>query len=64
MLRDRGPGRGAGDGQALVVKSKNLGGSGRLRGVRMVFCPGVVAERCATWPSLVARVTRCIRSSS
>ena len=30
----------------------------------MVFWPGVVVVRCATVPSGVARVTKCIRSSS
>jgi hypothetical protein len=31
-----------------TVKSKNRGGSGSSRAARMAFCPGVVAERCAT----------------
>jgi hypothetical protein len=41
-----------------TVKSKNRAGSGSSRAVRIVFCPGVVAERWATRPSVVARVTR------
>jgi hypothetical protein len=47
-----------------TVKSKNRAGSGRSRAARMAFWPLVVAERCARCPSAVARVTRCIRSSS
>ena len=31
-----------------AVKSKNRGGSGSLSAVRMLFCPAVRAERCAT----------------
>ena len=46
-------------GQSLAaVKSKNRGGSGSLSVARMVLRPGVSAERCATCPSAVARVTR------
>jgi len=41
-----------------VVKLKNRGGSPSLNAVRMLFCPVVVAERCATWPSAVATVAR------
>jgi len=37
------------------VKSKNRGGSGSSSAARIVLWPGVVAERCATWPSAVAR---------
>ena len=47
-----------------MVKSKYRGGSGSSRAVRMAFCPGVVRQRCATWPAGVARVTRAMRSSS
>jgi hypothetical protein len=47
-----------------AVKSTNLGGSGISRASQIVFWPGVPVERCATRPSGVARVTRCIQSSS
>src|SRR3954451_2168946 len=46
------------------VKSKKRGGSGRSRAARMALCPAVSAERWATLPSPVARVTGCVGSSS
>jgi hypothetical protein len=49
---------------SMTVNWRYLGGSGRSRAWRMAWCPVVRAERWATWPSVVARVTRCMRSSS
>jgi len=53
--RCRQPAAGASNG----VRSRYLGGSGRLTAARMVFWSLVRAERWATRPSAVAKVTRC-----
>src|SRR3954451_3153607 len=49
---------GAGQLPKVAVKSKNRGGSGRSSAVQMASCSARVAERCATVPEPVARVTR------
>src|SRR4051794_4665703 len=55
---------GVGQPTKVAVKSKNRGGSSRSSAVQMAWCSARVAERCATVPEPVARLTRCSRSGS
>lgn len=56
---------GVGGGQSVgMVKSKKPCCFVEFEGGQDLFCPPVVAEHCATWPSAAARMITYIRSNS